>query len=297
VILAVRWHVVQELRVDVEGATLVGGYEPAGETAVVALHGAAAGTRDDPVFEHLYELLPPAGVGVVTFDRRGEGESTGDSSRGRFAQQADDALAVLAAVDAQRKGFWGISQGGWTGPLAAAHSSEPDFLVLVASIGVTPSEQMMDANAKQLRLAGYDQDVVARALDLRRRFEDHVHGREVDEDALAADLMAGLDEPWWEHMFLPPTLLDQEGQQLWIGEMDYDPRPSFEGVRVPTLVFFGADDEWAPVEPSVRAWREASPEAEIVVIPEALHDLRLPDGTLSPIYTRKLVKWLTALGG
>jgi pimeloyl-ACP methyl ester carboxylesterase len=75
--------------------------------------------------------------------------------------------------------------------------------------------------------------------------------------------------------------------------MDFDPRPVFAQVRVPTLAFYGEADSWSPVEPSVEAWREArGAEVEIVVIPEAEHDLTLPDGTLAPEYERTLVDWL-----
>ena len=286
---------MEELRVDNNGITLAASYSPAGEKAIVALHGAGEGARDSETYAHLHELLPPAGIGVVTFDRRGEGASTGDSSRGRFDVQVEDALAVLRAVDAERVGLWGISQGGWIGPLAAARSDEVAFLVLVASTGVTPSEQMMYAVERQLRLTGYGGDVVERALDLRRRFEANVHSPGPDED-LAADLLAALDEPWVGQLWLPPTLLDDESRRLWIEEMDYDPRPSFEQVRVPTLCFYGEADSWTPVEPSVHAWRAArGDEVEIVVVPEAEHDLRLPDGSLAPEYTEKLVGWLRAL--
>jgi uncharacterized protein len=206
-----------------------------------------------------------------------------------------DALAVLGAIDAERLGLWGISQGGWIGPLAAAASDEVAFLVLVASTGVTPSTQMMYAVERQLRLAGHGDDVVARALDLRRRFEAWVHAPGADH-GLAAELEAGVDEPWWGQAFLPPMLLDAEDRRLWIEEMDYDPRPSFAEVRVPTLLFYGEADSWTPVEPSVEAWRAArGDEVEIVVIPGAEHDLRLPDGTLAPEYQEKLVDWLRAV--
>src|SRR5205823_3138032 len=103
------------------------------------------GRRDYPLYRHLHRLLPPAGIGVVTFDRRGEGASTGDASRGRFDVQARDALAVREAIDAERVGLWGVSQGGWIAPLAASHSDRIAFVVGVASTGVTPSEQMMYA--------------------------------------------------------------------------------------------------------------------------------------------------------
>jgi pimeloyl-ACP methyl ester carboxylesterase len=287
---------MEELRIERDGFSLAASYSPAGDAAVVALHGAGEGTRESQLYTHLHDLLPPAGIGVVTFDRRGEGESTGDVTRGRFEFQVEDALAVLRAVDSERVGLWGISQGGWIGPLAAASSDEVAFLVLVASTGVTPAEQMMYATEQQLRLAGYGDEVVERALDLRRRFEDSVHAPAPERDELlAADLMAALDEPWFGQLWLPPTLLDEESRRLWIEEMDFDPRPVFAQVQVPTLLFYGAADSWTPVEPSVEAWRAARGDGvEVVVIPEAEHDLTLPDGSFAPVYDRKLVDWLTA---
>jgi uncharacterized protein len=286
---------VEELRIERDGFSLAASYSPAGATALVALHGAGEGTRDAALYRHLHEVLPSAGIGVVTFDRRGEGESTGDATRGRFELQVEDALAVLRAVECERVGLWGISQGGWIGPLAAAASDEVAFLVLIASTGVTPAEQMTYAVEHQLRLAGYGEDVVERALSLRRRFEDWVHTRapEPDEE-LAAALWAGLDEPWWGQAWLPPTLLDEEGLRLWIEEMDFDPRPAFTYVRVPTLLFYGEADSWTPVAASVDAWRAArGSDVEIVVVPEAEHDLTLSDGSLAPEYERTLVDWLT----
>ncbi len=176
--------------------------------------------RDGPSYTHLHELLPAAGVGVVTFDRRGEGESTGDVTRGRFELQVEDALAVMDAIDAKRVGLWGISQGGWIGPLAAAASDDVAFLVLIASTGVWPSEQMLYAVERQLVLAGYGQDVVGRALDLRRRFDDWVHhASPARDEQLAAELKAGVDEPWWPQVWLPPGLLDEKvgasGSRRW----------------------------------------------------------------------------------
>jgi alpha-beta hydrolase superfamily lysophospholipase len=287
--------VSEELRIERDAVALAASYSPAGDTALVALHGAGEGTRDSPVYSHLHELLPPAGIGVVTFDRRGEGESGGESAGGRFELQVGDALAVIGAIDATRVGLWGISQGGWIGPLAAVASDEVAFLVLVASTGVTPSAQMMYAVERQLRLAGHGDGVVARALDLRRRFESWVHREPLEQDEdLARDLLAALDEPWCGQLWLPPTLLDEEGRRLWIEEMDFDPRPVFARVQVPTLLFYGEADSWTPVEPSVEAWRKArGDEIDIIVIPDAEHDLSLPDGSLSAEYRKTLVDWLS----
>jgi pimeloyl-ACP methyl ester carboxylesterase len=290
---------VPELRVRHDGVTLAASYTPGGETAVVALHSAGEGTRRDCfLYRHLHEKLPPIGVGVVTFDRRGEGQSTGDVSRGRFRTQVTDALAVLEALDVERVGLWGFSQGAWIAPLAASASDRVAFLVLIASTGVTPAEQMTYATAAQLRLHGYDETVVARALGLRRAFEEWVHGHGRERaDELERELSAGLDEPWWPLAFLPPGLLDDEGCRLWIEEMDFDPRPVLAQVRIPTLLFYGGADSWTPVAPSIEAWRAAcGDEAEIITIPEAEHDLTLQDGSLAPQYERTLFDWLPTGG-
>jgi len=54
--------------------------------------------------------------------------------------------------------------------------------------------------------------------------------------------------------------------------------------------------EMSPIRPSVETWRRAKPDAEIVVLSAAEHDMTLPDGTIDPEYERRLVEWLSALG-
>jgi pimeloyl-ACP methyl ester carboxylesterase len=288
---------VRELAVRVDGAVLAASYSPGGDTAVVAVHGASEGTRDYVLYRHLHEVLPEVGIGVVTFDRRGDGASTGSSSRGRFEVQAADALGVLSVVGVKRVGLWGFSQGGWVAPLAASESPRVAFVVGVASTGVTPSEQMMYATEQQLTRAGYGSSVVQRVLALRRFYEAYVHGRAAGrEDELASELLQAMEEPWWLLAFLPPVPLDAEGCRLWIEEMDFDPFPVFQRVQVPALMFYGEDDAWTPVEPSVRTWREARGDAvDVVVVPDASHEMTLPDDTIAMEYEQELVDWLRGL--
>jgi uncharacterized protein len=271
---------MEELRVQ----GLAVSYTPGGATALVAVHGAGGGTRDSsPLYRHLHETLPPVGVGVATFDRRGEGESEGEPTRGHFEAQARDALAVAAALETERAGLWGFSQGGWVAPLAATLSDDVSFVITIAAPGVTPAEQMVYANRRQLELAGYGPEAVERAVSLRLQLEAWVH-----DAGPPPDLAAALDEPWFPLTYLPPSTFDDEAKRLWIAEMDFDPRPVFAAVRVPALAFYGELDSWTPVAPSVAAW----PQATVVVVPGAEHDLTLPDGTIAPLYEQTLVGWL-----
>jgi uncharacterized protein len=288
---------MQELRVERDGATLAASYSPAGSTAVVAVHGASEGTRDWYLYRHLHDVLPPAGIGVVTFDRRGDGESTGTPSRGHFGIQADDALAVADAAGAERIGLWGISQGGWVAPLAAARSDRVAFLVLLASTGVTPAEQMRYAVAEQIRRGGFDEEAVTHAGSLQARAEAWIRGEEVGD--LNAELAAAAREPWWPLAFLPEGLPPEPEsapiRREVADEMFFEPEPVFAAVRVPTLLFYGDDDSWTPVQPSIDAWRRArGDEVEVVVLPCTGHEPVQAGGGLSQAYERMLADWVRA---
>lgn len=274
---------MEELRVE----GLAVSYSPGGSTALVALHGANVGTRDaSPLYRHLHETLPPRGIGVATFDRRGEGDSEGEPTRGRFEAQARDALAVARALDVERFGLWGLSQGAWVAPLAAIRADDVAFLVTIAATGVTPAEQMRHYTRRRLELAGFGPEVVERALALRLALEAWVH-----DEGPAPDLVGAAGEPWFAEAHLPPTLFGDEGKREWIEEMDFDPRPVFAAVRVPVLAFYGELDSTSPVAESVAAWPQAT--ATVVVVPDAEHDLTLSDGSLAPLYEQTLVDWLS----
>jgi pimeloyl-ACP methyl ester carboxylesterase len=289
---------VRDFAVDRGDAVLAGSLTLPDRTpapALVAVHGAEAATRDYALYRHLHTVLPPAGLAAVTFDRRGEGASTGDPSAGRFDLLAADAIAVvehaaaLPEIEPARIGLWGISQGGWVAPLAAAHSNRIAFLVLVASAGVSPAEQMRWAVPRQLRLAGYGDDAVALQTAARAELEEVVHGRGSPERAQEL-LEAGSREPWWPLAYLPDRLLDDEERRQWIEEMDFEPEPVFAAVRVPTLLVYGEDDDWMPVDLSVEAWRRArGDEVEVVRLPGVGHE---PIG--SRAYEEALLEWLRA---
>ncbi|HKC77035.1 MAG TPA: alpha/beta hydrolase [Gaiellaceae bacterium] len=256
---------------------------------VVPLHPAADGSREQYLFEHLVDTVVPRGVAVLRFDRRPP-DADEDIP---FEVQADDAVRALrllrAEIGSAPVGLWAWSQGAWAAVLAASRSSEVAFLVLLAACGVSPAEQMRYGTAEQLQRNGYaDARSLGELAELRTAFEDFLR----DRSRLAASravIDRYADRPWFPFAHVPPTL---DPADDW-SDMDFDPAPILAGVHCPVLLFYGEEDEWTPIEPSIAAWREAgSTDLTVVRLPGTDHAPTLQDGTISAAYTEALTDWL-----
>jgi pimeloyl-ACP methyl ester carboxylesterase len=266
---------------------------------LVPLHPASDGSRGQFLFEHLVETVVPRGLAVLRYDRR----SSSDGDDIPFAVQAGDALEAVRILRAQPNagqvplGLWAWSQGGWAAAVAAASSPEVSFLVLLAACGVSPAEQMRYGTAEQLRRHGYGDDAALREVaELRAALEDaHRDPSRHHEAQAVIDRYA--ERPWFELAHVPRTL---EGLGEWT-DMDLDPAPILAQVRCPVLLFYGEEDEWTPVEPSIAAWEQAaavSGDADLTVVRLAGADHaptlggRHERGAISPDYTLILGNWL-----
>jgi len=105
------------------------------------------------------------------------------------------------------------------------------------------------------------------------------------------------DEAWFPLAYLPPKMSDIG---VW-PDMDFDPAPIFANVRVPTLLFYGEDDEWSPIDASVAAWERAAERANNtdVLVRRLAGTGHFPTmggveaiEAVSPEYERTLVEWL-----
>ena len=132
-------------------ATITEPLTPGPHPGIVIVQGSEPGQRIDyGVWVGLYASL---GLTVLTYDKRGNGASTGtypgelpsDSNLGIYAADAATVLRFLASwpgVDPKRVGFHGGSQGGWTVPLAIGrHQAPAAFAILVSGPAVTVDQQ------------------------------------------------------------------------------------------------------------------------------------------------------------
>ena len=241
---------------------------------VVYVHDASDGTRDALLARHLRELLPERGIGVLAFDRRGEGESTGNSEVPIETLAEDvrawlDLLRRVPSVDSEQIGLFAHSQGGWIAPMAAQADGDVACLVAVAPSGSPPDVQMDYAVTNLLREAGYDGATTERVLRLRRLVNAAVVGSAPVEEARAR-LAEAAGEPWLELAYVgEPEGAAAEAWAKWVG---LDIGPVLRSLEIPVLLVVGGYDRWVDVDETVAVWQEALGERLTVLrLPEAGH--------------------------
>ena len=118
---------------------------------VILISGSGPQDRDESFMGHkpflvLSDYLTRQGIGVLRFDDRGVGESTGNFGNATTEDFSKDVLSAIAYlktrndVDIKNIGLIGHSEGGIIAPLAANNSKDVAFMVLLASTGISGTE-------------------------------------------------------------------------------------------------------------------------------------------------------------
>jgi len=285
--------------------------------AVVLFHG--SGPEERNLF--MARWFAAEGVAAFAYDKRGVGESGGDFRTVPFMDLCDDGLAAIAylksrkEIDPKRIGVWGLSQGGWLGPLAASRSVDVSYVIAVSGPGVSPGEQMIVYYANELRARGVAETDIQEASTLRREIYSYLFSGKGYEKA-KADLNLARTKPLYneaktqpDNLFAPlqkPSELTKRDNPKIIRfarEMHYDPVPALQVLRVPALFLFGDQDQLIPVEKSVEVIRRVLTQSShgdftIRVFPNVDHGMRLTtngaEGTLDPEYLATMRTWLAA---
>jgi pimeloyl-ACP methyl ester carboxylesterase len=283
--------------------------------AVVVTHTASKPLQDSLLYEHLKEMLPPLGIAVFSYDRRGSGKSSGNLKNSDYAMLADDAIAAVQLlkkdprIDPKRVGIWGLSQGGWLSLLAATRSPDVRFAVSIAAPVVTPDVQMMFRSENLMQINGYPEAEIQQMRKARKAVDDYMRGLGTRSAAQAlVDTIK--DKPWFDMLYLGATVSDRATSR-WRKEIEYDPLPTLDDVKVPALILYGESDPEVPVATSVaRINARRHSNLTVRVVAGADHHMATtmePKAQMDPAQTERaipeaseyyaiLASWLTAQG-
>jgi len=237
--------------------------------------------------------LAADGIGVLVFDRRDTGESSGEPLPSHYWSEAqvlagDGEAAVRFArshprVDSARVGVVGWSGGGWLGALVARRVPELAFYVSIAGNANPGWEQNRWNRLSTLRWEGFDEAAVDEAAAF---LDDHyfalLHGETswAEYQAAVRDLEG---RPWFKFMGENFGLWESEADARDYAELERDnvPEEDFARVSAPTLGLFFEHDESSPPE---TPWiflrgraRGPNPDVTVRIFPNTTHEAFVVD--------------------
>jgi len=262
------------------------------------VHGSGAQDRYSPYYISLGHNLTRNGFGVLLYDKRGTGKSSGNFETASIENLADDAVAAynylktLIGVNENKIGFLGTSQGGWIAPLAANKVKDCDFLILNVSPAVSVFEQDLHRVEYSMKADGWNQSDINSALKYTKLYFQFAIDKKNSTWSKLKQLSSEVkNKKWVEYIIIPKN----KNAFDWWRNNNYDPEKTLKNLNCRTLSLFGEYDPLVPPIENVKLMTEylttSGIKFDIKVIPEVLHDMKTFQGLNGDNWDWPLVYW------
>ena len=225
---------------------------------VVLISGSGPQNRDEELMAHkpflvLADYLTRQGIGVLRFDDRGVGQSTGNFGTATTLDFAGDVEAAVNFLKNDRKirniGLIGHSEGGMIAPLVASRSGDVAFIVLLAGPGLRGDRILLEQQKEMGKVTGATRKDLEYSSVVNRKCFDLVLESSSSEEAEVPlkKYMDSLNQAGK----LPANMRDERGAELWRKQVlspwmyffvKYDPVPVLRSVKCPVLALNGSND-------------------------------------------------------
>ena len=281
-----------QLSFDWRGLRLTGSlYLPSGNgphPAVLMAQGSGPADRDSGgYFEPIRQAFIGRGLATFAFDKPGCGESSGDWRHDGLDDRAAQVVAALElvrnhpAINHERVGIWGHSQGGWLVQKIAGRDGALAFAIASSAPTIGVHEQILYDCEQAIRNQGHTELEIREALTLTRALH-RAAATDVDFESISRELLEPASlRPWYDSY---PTIEDADDWQhvkLLIGQR-HEPVSDLKRITCPFLAVYGGLDTllppWRGAEESGRAVAAApSPDVTVIVFPLGDHRVQNPD--------------------
>lgn len=248
---------------------------------IVLVHGSGPQTRYAPYYISLGFNLVKQGYGVLLFDKRGTGKSTGDFEQATLQELAGDVLSAINYLKGRDDlniseiGLLGTSQGGWVVPIVANQSNDVSFIIL----NVGPSVSVYEQSLQQIEYSMKDDNLKKSSVDsavayANKYFQFVESGKEKVKNDIVKMWSEIEKKNWAEYISLNP---ENELDLKWWRVNNYDPETTLKHIKCRVLAIYGEKDVSVPPAENVDKMRsyldEANTEYKIVTIMGVGHDM------------------------
>lgn len=313
---------------------------PGPHPVVVLMSGSGAQDRDESLrpittlqpFAILADNLTAAGIGVLRYDDRGVGGSTGEYESATIAELAEDARAAIDYletrddVDPHRVGLFGHSEGGLYAAILGSTDPRVAWIGMMAPAIIDGVSLIVEQNQALVRSTGNDEETVAafgryskEAMPLARDGDFEAleavirdfYGRAWDELDADDQVLAGEREAFIQRQL--DAELPLYSSDWFRSFLSYDPGHDWQQVSVPVLALFGGKDVQVLAQSNADALGDAlaaggNEDVEIVTLPAANHLFQAADtgavaeyGQLEPEFIEGFIEtvadWMVVRAG
>jgi pimeloyl-ACP methyl ester carboxylesterase len=218
---------------------------------VILIHGSDYQDRNTPYYHSLGYVLASNGIGVLLYDKRGCGHSTGSLEQSSFSDLANDGVAALGLLKGRKDlniskiGFLGTSQGGWVSTIAADKTNDCSFIIMNVGPSVSLFEQDIDRVQYSMVADGWETPIVDSAVAYTKLYFKYVQSDNAkDWKVLEKYCSAIRNKEWAEYLNIPTKESDED--ILWWRKNAFDPTDYLKQIKCPVLSIFGEKDVLVP---------------------------------------------------
>ena len=245
---------------------------------VILISGSGPQDRNEEILGHkpflvLADYLTKNGIGVLRYDDRGVGKSTGNYAIATSEDLSTDVESAISYIKSRGDinkssiGLIGHSEGGLIAPMVAAKTADVNFIVSLAGPGIRGDKLLLLQQELISRASGGTEETIIKSHDLNKKIFDLII-KTKDEESVKEELIplmtallqvdpnfASLDENIKKEAITQQILQYTSPWMRYF--ISYDPAPTLEKVTCPVLALNGAKDMQVPAKENLNAIKSA----------------------------------------
>ncbi|MGB5553477.1 MAG: alpha/beta fold hydrolase, partial [Flavobacteriaceae bacterium] len=233
---------------------------------VILITGSGPQDRNEEIAGHkpflvIADHLTKNGIGVLRYDERGVGESTGTfetATSADFAADVHSAITYLKTrteIDPKKIGLIGHSEGGLIAPMVASESKDVDFIVLLAGPGLRGDKILLLQQELIARASGSPEVEIQQTKEINTKVFELI--RTTNPEHIKSELTDYLTT-FFEgdaKKMIPEGMTSEEFIEMQINQITtpwmlyffkYDPVPVLQKVDCAVLALNGEKDLQVP---------------------------------------------------